>query len=93
MTSPSNEQDLVLIAGGGIVGLTMALTLHQIGVRCKVFEAVPELLQLATQRTSVRTIWRFQIRTEITPSAPGQGPCDALISGLLRDTLPSFNRV
>ena len=29
----------VLIAGGGIAGLAMALTLHQIGVPCTVFEA------------------------------------------------------
>src|ERR1700710_3113754 len=31
----------VLIAGGGIGGLTLALSLHQIGVAAKVFESVP----------------------------------------------------
>lgn len=31
---------LVLIAGGGIAGLTAALSLHQIGVDCRVFETV-----------------------------------------------------
>src|SRR5262245_27505079 len=31
----------VLIAGGGIGGLTLALSLHQIGVPCRVFESVP----------------------------------------------------
>ena len=36
----------VLIAGGGIGGLAMALTLHQIGVECIVFEAVPQLRPL-----------------------------------------------
>ncbi len=36
----------VLIAGGGIGGLALALTLHQIGVPCCVLEAVPELLPL-----------------------------------------------
>src|ERR1700759_4964926 len=30
----------VLIAGGGIAGLTTALSLHQIGVECRVFETV-----------------------------------------------------
>jgi 2-polyprenyl-6-methoxyphenol hydroxylase-like FAD-dependent oxidoreductase len=30
----------VLIAGGGIAGLTAALSLHQIGVECRVFETV-----------------------------------------------------
>ena len=30
----------VLIAGGGIAGLTAALSLHQIGVACRVFETV-----------------------------------------------------
>lgn len=32
----------VMIAGGGIGGLALALTLHQIGVPCVVFEAVKE---------------------------------------------------
>lgn len=36
----------VLIAGGGIGGLTLALSLHQIGVDCRVFESVAELKPL-----------------------------------------------
>jgi 2-polyprenyl-6-methoxyphenol hydroxylase-like FAD-dependent oxidoreductase len=40
---PKNE---VLIAGGGIGGLVMALTLHQIGVHCTVLESVRELKPL-----------------------------------------------
>ena len=36
----------VLIAGGGIGGLTLALSLHQIGVPAKIFESVPELKPL-----------------------------------------------
>ena len=32
----------VLIAGGGIGGMTLALTLHQIGVPCVVYEAVAD---------------------------------------------------
>jgi len=36
----------VLIAGGGIGGLATALTLHQIGVPCIVFEAVREMRPL-----------------------------------------------
>ncbi|MGR3452795.1 flavin-dependent oxidoreductase [Pseudooceanicola sp.] len=36
----------VLIAGGGIGGLATALTLHQIGVRCRVYEAVRDLRPL-----------------------------------------------
>ncbi len=38
--------DTVLIAGGGIGGLTLALTLHQIGVPCIVFESVRQLRPL-----------------------------------------------
>ena len=40
---PQNE---VLIAGGGIGGLVLALTLQQIGVRCTVLESVRELKPL-----------------------------------------------
>src|SRR5436309_1604965 len=36
----------VLIAGGGIGGLTLALSLHQIGVRAKVLESVAALKPL-----------------------------------------------
>ena len=35
-----------IIAGGGIAGLALALTLHQIGVDCVVFEGVRELAPL-----------------------------------------------
>lgn len=38
--------DHVLIAGGGIGGLVLALTLHEIGVPCTVFESVRELKPL-----------------------------------------------
>ena len=36
----------VIIAGGGIGGVTLALSLHQIGVAAKVFESVPALKPL-----------------------------------------------
>src|SRR5580765_7188664 len=36
----------VLIAGGGIGGLTLALSLQQAGIACRVFEAAPEIKPL-----------------------------------------------
>jgi 2-polyprenyl-6-methoxyphenol hydroxylase-like FAD-dependent oxidoreductase len=36
----------ILIIGGGVGGLTLALSLHQAGLRCKVFEAAPEVRPL-----------------------------------------------
>jgi 2-polyprenyl-6-methoxyphenol hydroxylase-like FAD-dependent oxidoreductase len=36
----------VLIAGGGIGGLTLALSLHQIGIPCRIFESVSALKPL-----------------------------------------------
>ncbi|WP_353230656.1 flavin-dependent oxidoreductase [Novosphingobium sp.] len=38
--------DRVIIAGGGIAGLTLALTLHEIGVPCVVYEGVGALAPL-----------------------------------------------
>ncbi len=40
----SNKE--ILIAGGGIGGLTLALSLHQAGIACRVFEAAPEIKPL-----------------------------------------------
>jgi 5-methylphenazine-1-carboxylate 1-monooxygenase len=36
----------ILIIGGGIGGLTLALSLHAAGIRCRVFEAAPEIRPL-----------------------------------------------
>ena len=36
----------VVIVGGGIGGLTLALSLHQAGIECRVFEAAPEIKPL-----------------------------------------------
>lgn len=55
----------VLIAGGGIAGLSMALTLHQIGVPCLVFESVEELRPLGVgvnlQPNAVRELFDLGI--------------------------------
>jgi 2-polyprenyl-6-methoxyphenol hydroxylase-like FAD-dependent oxidoreductase len=51
----------ILIAGGGIGGLSLALTLQQIGVDCVVFEAVNELKPLGVginlQPNAVRELY------------------------------------
>ena len=56
---------LVIIAGGGIGGLATALTLHQIGVPCVVYEAVRELRPLGVginlQPNAVRELYDLDI--------------------------------
>lgn len=51
----------VIIAGGGIGGLSMALTLHQIGVPCMVFESVATVRPLGVginlQPNAVRELY------------------------------------
>ncbi|MFM0339896.1 flavin-dependent oxidoreductase [Paraburkholderia fungorum] len=42
----NNRMEEVIIVGGGIGGLTLAIALHKAGVRCRVFEAVPQLKPL-----------------------------------------------
>ena len=58
-------RDRVIIAGGGIGGLAMALTLHQIGVPCVVYEAVREMRPLGVginmQPNAVRELYDLGI--------------------------------
>ena len=57
--------NLVIVAGGGIGGLATALTLHQIGVPCIVFEAVREMRPLGVginlQPNAVRELYDLGI--------------------------------
>ena len=59
------NHDPVIIAGGGIGGLATALTLHQIGVPCIVFEAVREMRPLGVginlQPNAVRELYDLGI--------------------------------
>ena len=58
----------VLVAGAGIGGLSVALTLHQIGVPCVVFESVPEIKALGVginlQPNAVREMYELGIGQE-----------------------------
>lgn len=58
----------VLIAGGGIGGLALGLTLHQIGVPCIVFEAVREMRPLGVginlQPNAVRELFDLGITAD-----------------------------
>ncbi|MCE3250044.1 MAG: flavin-dependent oxidoreductase, partial [Geminicoccaceae bacterium] len=40
--SPSSSAE-VLIVGGGIGGLTLALELHRLGIACRVYESAPAI--------------------------------------------------
>ncbi len=61
--------DPVLIAGGGIGGMALALTLHQIGVPCVVFESVAELQPLGVginlQPNAVRELYDLGLGAEV----------------------------
>lgn len=61
--------DPVIIAGGGIGGLTLALTLHQIGVPCEVIEASHEMKPLGVginiQPNAVRELFDLEIGPEV----------------------------
>ncbi len=59
----------VLIAGGGIAGLALGLTCHQIGVPFKVFEAVREIKPLGVginlQPTAVRELFDLELEDRL----------------------------
>jgi 2-polyprenyl-6-methoxyphenol hydroxylase-like FAD-dependent oxidoreductase len=63
------SRDPVLIAGGGIGGMAVALTLKQIGVPCLVLETVPELQPLGVginlQPNAVRELFDLGLNAEV----------------------------
>jgi 2-polyprenyl-6-methoxyphenol hydroxylase-like FAD-dependent oxidoreductase len=64
---------VVLVAGGGIAGLTVALTCHQVGVSVQVFEAAPELkplgLGINLQPDAVRELVELGLADELAAIA------------------------
>jgi 2-polyprenyl-6-methoxyphenol hydroxylase-like FAD-dependent oxidoreductase len=63
----------VLIIGGGIAGLTTALSLHQIGVDCRIFESVDTIEPLGvginTLPHAVRELFEIGLRERLAASA------------------------
>jgi 5-methylphenazine-1-carboxylate 1-monooxygenase len=43
MTGADKAKDDVIIIGGGIGGLTLALCLHEAGIPCRIYESAPEI--------------------------------------------------
>ena len=62
------DSNTVLIAGGGIGGLSLALTLHQIGVPCRVVEAASQMRPLGVginlQPNAVRELGDLGLSTD-----------------------------
>jgi len=62
----------ILISGGGIAGLSLALTLHQIGVPCVVFESVENLRPLGVginlQPNAVRELFDLGLDEDMLDS-------------------------
>lgn len=65
----NNLLDEVAIVGGGIGGLTLALALHQVGIRSHVYEAAPELRPLGVGLNllphAVRELWRLGLERSL----------------------------
>ena len=64
MNNASNE-NLILISGAGIAGLALGLTLHQLGISFKIYEAANEIKPLGVginiQPNAVRELFELGI--------------------------------
>jgi 2-polyprenyl-6-methoxyphenol hydroxylase-like FAD-dependent oxidoreductase len=69
MNSTDDSQAPILIVGGGIGGLTLALTLHQLNIPCVIFESVLELKPMGVginvQPNAVRELYEMDIGAEL----------------------------
>jgi 2-polyprenyl-6-methoxyphenol hydroxylase-like FAD-dependent oxidoreductase len=74
----------VIVVGGGIAGLSLALSLHQVGIACRVYDAVPTLSPLGyginLQPNAVR---------ELTALGLGERLAEA---GILTQELAFYNK-
>ena len=63
----------ILVVGGGIGGLTLGLSLHQIGVEVKIFESVPEVKPLGvginTLPHAVRELTELGLQPQLAATA------------------------
>lgn len=59
----------VLIAGGGIAGLTLGLTLEQIGIKCRIFEAAAQIKPMGVginlQPNAVRELYDLGLKNQL----------------------------
>ena len=66
----------VLIAGAGIGGLTLGLSLHQLGIPFKIFEAVREIRPLGVginvQPHAIRELFELGLEGDLTRSGCAQ---------------------
>jgi 5-methylphenazine-1-carboxylate 1-monooxygenase len=62
----------VIVVGGGIAGLTMALSLHQVGIAVRIYEAVREIVPLGVginlQPIAVRELTELGLADELARS-------------------------
>ena len=61
----ASSENLILISGAGIAGLALGLTLHQLGISFKIFEAAKEIKPLGVgvniQPNAVRELFELGI--------------------------------
>lgn len=67
------DADDVLIVGGGIGGLTLALELHRVGVPVRVFEAVPKVTQVGVGITLLPHATRILAELGLLDDLVGRG--------------------
>ena len=78
----------VIIAGAGIAGLTLALSLHQVGIGCRVYESVDSLAPLGVGINvlphAVRELTELGLQAQLAATAIPTAPAmiQATVSGL-----------
>ena len=72
--------DDIVIVGAGIGGLTLGLTLHAVGIPCRIFESAPEIRAVGVPIIALNMVGSITDHVDLVVSDPVQAGTMAVMA-------------